>query len=220
MILVVVIGLLVVYQLKVLMDGHDQLLKPTWNISNVQGLDMGDSLVFEHHQQHDMIEEVNPGHSWVTFNHLSLNNFALSAFWDDRWSNISEPNINIMIVLETVTNITTQMYCLVQCSSDHHEKYKIDNELLIKIHQPGFIAHVKLENHVYGRYNVPCLNLNMSSCSHPDRVSIVTSSDLGLKLNHTNSVAVEYPSKRLEHIFGVCVPVSFGDLDPVRVTGI
>ena len=214
-----VIGLFVIYQ-KVLNDRYDRLLKPTCNFSKVQGLNMGDLLEFEHHQEQEIIEEVNSRHSWVTFNHLPLNNFVLSAFWDDRWSNISQPNINIMIVLESITNTTSQMYCLVQCSADHHEKYKIDSELLIKLHRVRYIVHVKLEKHPYGRYNVPCLNINMSSCPHPARVSIVTSSDLGLKLNHTNSVAVEYPSKRLEHTFGVCVPVSFGDLDPVRVTGI
>ena len=211
-----VICLFVVCQ-KVLRDRYDQLLKP--NFSKVQGLDMGDLLEFEHHQEQEIIEEVNSSNSWVTFNHLQLNNFALSAFWDDRWSNISQPNINVMIVLELITHTATQMYCLVQCSADHHEKYKIDNELLIKLYTLRVKRLVKLENHPYGRYNVPCLNINMSSCPRPARVSIVTSSDMGLTLNHTNSIAVEYPSKRLEHAFGVCVPLGFGDLDPTRVTG-
>ena len=48
----------------------------------------------------------------------------------------------------------------------------------------------------------------------------MTGSDLRLQLNHKNSVSVEYPSKRLEHTFGVCVPVIFGNLNPIQTTGI
>jgi hypothetical protein len=42
---------------------------------------------------------------------------------------------------------------------------------------------------------------------------------VNLTFTEQNSVAVEYPSKQREHTFGVCVPVAYGDIDPVRIIG-
>ena len=102
-------------------------------------------------------------HKWITFRHIPLNNFISSAFFDDRWQHLSDPIVNILGVLETVTAKTSQLYCLLQCSFDHQEVYPIDTELLITVNLPEIESRGMMAGHQYGRYNVPCLNINMST---------------------------------------------------------
>ena len=140
--------------------------------------------------------------------------YLLSAFYDDRGSSLnSQPVISVLSLLELpVDPDKLYLVCLVQCQGGEIVRTAlsfVDDVLNGSgiIHGTHYVGSTP-----YIRRILRCpLEAN---CHKPKAASLkyITSNSSSL-----NAVAVEYPERSKKYGFGICVPIMFGCIDPVRV---
>ena len=167
----------------------------------------------------------------------------LSAFYDDRWSKVSDPVISVLVLLELPTEEhPSQMYCTLQCLSGSPYWTTLDIQADV-LRGSGIIYSVRhINERRYIRRIIRCAidpncdrpvsvalsyhNSSYDDENDPARDEYVLNTQVTLsdddnpgptKPLHPATVRVEYPDKIRRHQFGVCVPIMFGCLDPVRI---
>ena len=142
--------------------------------------------------------------------------YLLSAFWDDRWKEVSKPFISTLVFMERTSKLPagTQMYLSVQCGDSEAVNPQVYKANMTDIHKRTSYRKSQFSNTKYLHIIIKCF---AEHCLHPERISVGYRENSVSYMDDTNSVPVEYPVKEQTHEFGICVPPIFGCLNSYQL---